>query len=202
MNSTAPKEYPEPVSLHAHAEDNLRFIRATMERSASFTAVPGWGQVGLGVLALVGAWVASMQATFDGWLVTWLSIALVGFVVGSLCLVVKARRVRQPIFGGAGKRFALGVLPPFVAGGLLTGALCWRGQADLLPGMWLLLYGVGVVTGGAFSTKVVPIMGIHFILLGAVAAFLPLSAGNWLLAAGFGGLQIIFGLIVAKRHGG
>jgi hypothetical protein len=79
----------------------------------------------------------------------------------------------------------------------------YQAQAiTVIPGMWLLLYGVGVVTGGAFSVRIVPIMGLCFMALGLLSFLAPVSWTNALLASGFGGLHIIFGLIIAKHHGG
>jgi hypothetical protein len=185
-----------------HAIENLRFIRETMERSASFTGVPGWGGVGMGVTALVAAWLAARQPTVGAWLTTWLMEAALAVVIGAWAVSVKARAANLPLLSGAARKFALSLSPPFVAGVLLTSALYHTGHTVLLPGLWLLLYGAGVVTGGAFSVPVVPVMGMCFMAVGAVALFSPASWGNVLLAAGFGGLQILFGIIIARRYGG
>jgi len=114
----------------------------------------------------------------------------------------KARRAETPLLTGPGRKFALSYSPPILVGVLLTVVLYRAGMTDALPGTWLLLYGTGVVTGGAFSVKAVPVMGLCFMLLGAVALFASASLGTYLMAAGFGGLHIIFGIIIARRHGG
>ncbi|MGH7537408.1 MAG: hypothetical protein ACREMF_02125 [Gemmatimonadales bacterium] len=190
-----------PQPLADRALDNLRYIRATMERAGSFTAVPGWGQVGVGATALVAAIVAARQPSSLNWLVTWLVEAIVALALGGWTMVRKARVVNDSLLTGPGRRFGLSFLPPVAVGGLLTVALYLGGEGALLPAVWLLLYGTGVVTGGAFSVPVVPVMGLGFLLLGAVALFVP-SLGNWLLAAGFGGLHIVFGFWIARRYGG
>src|SRR2546428_8623540 len=71
-----------PQPLRARALDNLRFIRQTMERAGSFTAVPGWGQVAVGTTALAAAFLAARQRTPELWLVTWLAEALVALTIG------------------------------------------------------------------------------------------------------------------------
>jgi len=191
-----------PRPLHDRALDNLRYIRQTMERAGSFTAVPGWGQVGVGVTALVAALLAARQPTPELWLATWLGEAVVALGIGGSTMVRKAFAVNDPLLSGPGRRAGLSFLPPMVVGGLLTVALFRAGLWHALPGTWLLLYGTGFVTGGAFSVRIVPVMGVCFMTVGAVALLGPATWGNWLMAAGFGGLHIVFGTIIARRHGG
>jgi hypothetical protein len=189
-------------ALHARAMDNLSFIRQTMERATAFTAVPGWGGVAMGVIALAATAIAATSSSPQEWTVTWLGASIAALTLGGWTMTRKARRGGTTVFSYSGRRFVLSYLPPLMVGALLTLALVRANLYTTLPGTWLLLYGTGVVTGGAFSVRVVPLMGICFMLLGAVALFGPPAWGGWLMAAGFGGLHIIFGLIIARRYGG
>lgn len=193
---------PETPTLHTDAMENLRFIRETMERSVSFTAVPGRGGVLIGITALMAAWVGSRQSTTQAWLTAWLAEALFALLIGGWAMGHKARAANVPLLSGPGRKFALSLSPPLLAGALLTVVLYHLGLVSILPGMWLLLYGAGVVTGGAFSVKIVPVMGLCFMLAGALALFCPASWGNGFMGAGFGGLHILFGIIIAWRYGG
>jgi hypothetical protein len=197
-----PTEPPGGPALHARAMDNLSFIRSTMERATAFTAVPGWGGVAMGVTALAATGLAWHRPRETEWLAIWLSASILAFAIGGWTMVMKARRAGTTVFSYSGRRFVLSYVPPLAVGVLLTIALVRAGLHSALPGTWLLLYGTGVVTGGAFSVRVVPIMGFCFMALGAIALLAPEAWGDWLLAAGFGALHIIFGLIIARRYGG
>ncbi len=205
MASISPlRRSPEhkPVALDARAMDNLRYIRETMEGAASFTAVPGWGGVIIGAEALAASVIASQQLTAERWLLTWVVAAAVAVLIGSAAMLRKARQADTSILSRPGRRFALSLLPPLVAGALLTVVLYRMGDIAILPGLWLILYGAGVVSGGAFSVRIVPAMGLVFMAIGALALFSPASWGNVYMAVGFGGMHLIFGSVIAWRHGG
>jgi hypothetical protein len=182
--------------------EQLRYIRDTIERASAFTAVPGWGGVVVGVTALGAAAVAAAQETADAWLVVWLAEAVLAGLVGSWAVIWKARRAGVPLLGGPGRRVAFSFAPPLMVGALLTVVL-WRAElTEILPGLWLTLYGTAVIAGGAFSIEIVPLMGLCFLVLGAVALFTPPAWGNAFMAAGFGGLHIVFGALIASKYGG
>jgi hypothetical protein len=191
----------EPVPIDRRAADNLRFIRDTMERAASFTAVPGWGGVAIGATAFAAGWLAigrPLQSQFH----IWLGEALVALAVAIVAVRAKSRRLSLSF--KAARRALLSFMPPLLAGAALTAVLC-RPNSNMLgivPGLWLLLYGAAVVTGGAFSVRIVPVMGLCFMLLGALALPAPAAWGNLFLMAGFGAIHIIFGIVIARRHGG
>jgi hypothetical protein len=192
-----PQAKNDPAAL-----EHLQVIRDTMERSSSFTAVPGRGFCVMGATALIAAPVALRQATADGWLAVWLGEALVAATIALVTMHYKAARLRTHMLSISGRRLFIGLLPALAAGGLLTIALMWSGPLRLIPGVWLVLYGVAVIQAGAFSVRVVPAMGAAFILLGAIALPLPWFWANVILAAGFGLLHIGFGFLIARRHGG
>jgi hypothetical protein len=182
--------------------DDLRFIREAMERASAFTAVPGLGGVVMGGTALVAAVVAARQPTDERWIAIWLAEAAVAALIGGWAMLRKARAAKLPLFVGPGRRFVLSLFPPMIAGAFLTVALYRGGQVDALPGLWLLMYGTAVMTGGAFSVRLIPILGLCFMLTGVGALLAPVSWGAWFMAGGFGGLHIVFGLIIARRYGG
>jgi hypothetical protein len=190
-----------------------------MSRTAAFTAVPGRGGVVMGLTALVAAAVAARQPTVSGWLGVWSGEALVGLTVAASAMAHKARGHRVPLLSGQGRKFLLGLLPPLLVGVALTvavyavevgaaGALSAPRDVAasvslrLLPGLWLMLYGAGVVSAGMFSVRLVPTMGALFLLAGALTLLAPAAWADAALAAGFGGLHVVFGLLIARRHGG
>lgn len=192
----------EPPALHARAMDNLKYIRETMERATAFTGISGWGQVAIGVTALAASFIAARQKSFKDWMMIWLVEELVALLIAGWSIDRKARASKMPLLSGPGRKVAFSLTPPIFAGGLLTIVLYRAGLTDAIPGLWLLLYGTGVITGGMFSVSVVPIMGLCFMALGAAACLAPPGFANWFMAAGFGGLHILFGIIIARKYGG
>ena len=190
------------VSINERALENLKYIRDTMERAGSFTAVPGWGGILMGVSALLTALVSGQLPSSHLWFASWLGEALLASAIGAWAMVQKAKAVKTPLLYGPGRKFALSLLPAVIAGAVLTAVLFEQGLFGLMPGVWLLLYGVAVMTGGAYSVRVVPVMGASIMALGAFALFSPFAWANWFMAAGFGGLQIIFGIVIARKYGG
>ncbi len=182
--------------------DNLAFIRDTMEAAGAFTAVSGWGMVAVGIIATIAAIIAAAQHSVLQSIYVWLVAAVLAPAVMLWAIVRKARRAHVPLLSGPGRKFVLSFSPPMLVGALLTIVLYRGGLAATIPGMWLLLYGTAVVTGGAFSVKVVPVMGFCFMLAGTFAVFTPQSWNDWIMAAAFGGLHIGFGIPIAWRHGG
>jgi hypothetical protein len=191
-----------PPALHAHAIDQLHFIRKTMERAGAFTAVPGWGGVLMGVSALATAFAAGVPRNRPDWLLVWLGDAVLAAAIGLAALARKARASGSSIAAAPTRRFALASLPPVAAGAVLTAVFAHHDLIVRLPGCWLLLYGVALTTGGALSVRVVPIMGLLFMALGVAAFVAPAEWGHLFMAAGFGGLQIGFGLVIARKYGG
>ena len=192
----------DPIPLSHRAMEDLRFIRRTMENGQAFTAVPGWGGVGMGLTALAAAAIAAGRATPEGWLGVWAAEAVVAAGVGAWAIERKARRVGLPVLSGTGRKVLLGFTPPALAGIVFTVALWQADTIRLISGAWLLLYGVAVVAGGTFSVRVVPLMGVCFMVLGALALIVFPDSGDVLMALGFGGLHLVFGAIIARRHGG
>ncbi len=196
------RESPESVALHDRAMDNLRYIRETMERAGSFTAISGWGVVAVGATALVAALFAANASTVAMWIAIWTVAAVVAMAIGAWSVARKARKAGLPLLSGPGRKMALSLSPALVAGAVLTTVLYGAQILQPLPGMWMLLYGAGMIAAGSYSVRIVPVMGLSFMLLGTAALLLPGSWGNAMMALSFGGLHLFFGFLIARRHGG
>ena len=191
-----------PVNLGDRAIDNLKYIRETMERSTSFTAVPGYGGMLMGVTALAAAHIANSQVYLRDSLITWLVEAALAFAIGLLAMWQKSKIAGQSLISAPAKKFALSFAPPIIVGVVTVLGLARYEYYYVLPAVCMLCYGAAVVCGGAFSVRVVPVMGWCFMALGAVAFALPTNYGNLMMAASFGLLHIIFGAVIARRYGG
>jgi hypothetical protein len=191
----------QPTELHEHAMDNLKYIRQTLERAGSFTAVPGKGGMLMGVVALLAARLAAGQPSAGGWLAIWTGAAIMALAIGIAGAALKSRRFQMPLFSGPGRKFIAGFTPAIVAGAVMTAVFYRAGISGFLPGVWLLLYGAAVLAGGSASVRIVPVMGACFMFVGTVARLLP-GWNDLMLPVGFGGLHLIFGTVIAVKYGG
>jgi hypothetical protein len=186
----------------ARAADHLQYIRDTMERAGSFTAVSGWGQALVGTIGLAAAALAMRVVEPALWLTIWLGVAVAGATIAAVAISRKANRLGIPMFSRPARRFALAFATPLAAGAVLTAVFYRDGLIQHLPGMWLLLFGTAVVSGGAMSVRLVPTMGFCFMAVAIAAVLVPAAWGDLLMGVGFGGLNIVFGVLIAVKHGG
>jgi hypothetical protein len=191
-----------PPEMQARAMDNLRFIRETMEAAGTFTAVSGWGQVVIGLTAILAALLASRQTVPVEWVLVWAAEAILALLISVWFMYSKAKLASLPLLTSSARKLLFSFTPVFAVGMVMTFAFIKRGMYPLLPGVWMLLYGTAVVAAGAFSVRIVPVMGAAFIVMGAVALVAPAAWSTGLMILGFGALHILFGLVIARRHGG
>lgn len=192
-----------PDSIHERALADLRYIRSAVETAGAFTAVSGVGGVAMGVVGLAATAVAATETGApQRWLTIWLTAAVVATITGMIAMVMKTRRAGASLLSGPMRRFALAFFPAIGAGAILTFALIARADFDLLPPLWLLLYGVAVSAGGALSVRVVPFMGLALLLTGIAAFFVSFQTANLLLGLGFGVVHVAGGIVIMRRYGG
>jgi len=192
-------------NLQDRAADNLRFIRDTMARAGAFTSVSGLGMIAAGTIGLAASIAASpvlLVANEPRFLGTWIAAAALAGTLSWIAIRRKAARAGQSMMDGPARRFGLAFMPALLAGAVLTAAFVMLGQARLLPGTWLSIYGAAVMAGGALSVRPVPVLGFGFLILGAVCFALAPQMQGYILAAGFGGLHLLFGYHIARHHGG
>jgi hypothetical protein len=202
MPRVLPFRRSETPAIHTRAMDDLKFIRETMEAAATFTAVSGWGTVCIGVTALLATALSTTTESVTRWVFIWLFEAALSVGISVYAMARKARAAKVPLWSEPARKIVFSFAPPLALGALLTLVCYERGLFELLPGLWMLLYGVGVIAAGTFSVRIVPVMGLAFMLVGAFTLFAPLPWARVLMAVAFGGLHLLFGTLIARRHGG
>ncbi|MFB3105715.1 MAG: hypothetical protein ACE1ZA_12450 [Pseudomonadales bacterium] len=199
--------YPTmPVELNREAEGNLRYIRQAMERAEQVSAVSGLGGIGMGGVAIVGSiYAATVWQSEDDLrqqLLIWLVTAVFAITIGLIAAYFKSRSLERTLLNDPARRFALCLAPNLLAGAVLTGVLWSTPQHTLVPAIWLLSYGCGVLSAGTYAVRPVMLMGGCFVVAGVLAFVLTPAWLNVYLGTVFGGLHIIFGWWVFRRYGG
>lgn len=189
------------LDLQQRAEHDLRFIRSAMARAEGMSSVSGLGGIWMGGVALVAAVLADARPTLPEQLLIWIGAAAVAVPLGTLACWRKGRRGGLFIHWDPVRRFLLCLVPTIAVAAVLTLRL-WSSEPTLIPAIWLMLYGCGVLAAGTYAVGAVVALGAAFIGLGVASLLLDPAWSNTVLAAGFGGLHIGFGFWVYRRHGG
>jgi hypothetical protein len=190
------------VALESHALGTLNYIRASIEAAGSF-AVPGSAGVAMGAAGVLATMVASIPQVAPHWLPVWLLAAMVAACSGVI-LVARQPARGSTLYSGPARKFVLSLCPALLAGAVLTVVLYQSAHIQLIPGMWLLLYGCAVLSASMMSTaSIVPLiatMGGLFIVLALVAFRVPPGWHNFVLGVGFGALHLAFGVAIGRKR--
>jgi hypothetical protein len=201
FRETAPMPQAKIVNLDMHAIATLRHIRAAMDGAGS-VAIPGSAGIAMGVIGLAAGGLSLLPNFASHWLLIWLVAAPIASMVGALLLTRSGSIATFAATGTPGRKLAFGLLPSLFAGAVMTAVLCKIARIDAIPGTWLLLYGCALVSASVSTTVIVAWMGVYFAGLGVLALASPVTFHVPLLTAGFGGLHIVFGILIARdAHG-
>ncbi|HEY7886753.1 MAG TPA: hypothetical protein VIC29_00800 [Steroidobacteraceae bacterium] len=189
------------VAMDSHALGTLNYIRASIDAAGAF-AVPGTAGIAMGLVGVAAAGVASIPALAAHWLIIWLVAATVGAGVGVILVARHRSGIGLPLYRGPARRFVLCLCPALLAGGVLTAVLYQAGEAQLLPGVWLLLYGCAVLSAALMTApammRLIGTMGGLFVVCGALAFEISPRWHNVLLGGGFGLLHLVFGYLIGR----
>jgi hypothetical protein len=152
------------------------------------------------VIALLTAALSSAPGLSDYWLEIWLAASLLGAGVGGTLVVRESSLRSLRLIGTPLRKFVLSLTPCLFAAVIMTAVHWASGNLHAIPGTWLLLYGCALIAASAATTRTIGILGGCFALLGIIALLLPQSLQILLLAAGFGGLHIVFGFVIGRAN--
>ncbi len=194
-----------PIPIESRALGTLAFIRTSIESSGSM-AVPGMAGILMGIVGIAATIAASLPRGAPHWLEIWLVAAIAALLLGGAAMARNSARQGHARYLGPVRKFLLCLCPALFAGAAITSVLWIAGTIDLIPGVWLLLYGCAVLSAStvtvARTMRLLGIMGVLFMLLGLLAFTTPAGVHTLILGAGFGALHTIFGILIGRvGHG-
>ena len=189
---------PNTVALDSHALGTLQYIRASID-AAGLLAVPGSAGIAMGAVGICAALLAALKPLASHWLQVWLLAGLVAIGFGTSLMIHQVVSRGTVLYRGPLRRFLMCLCPPLLVGAVLTWQLWLHAQAALIPGVWLLMYGCAVMAASTLTRRALAVMGALLALLGVVALQVPVSYQNAVLGVGFGGLHLLFGILIGGR---
>ena len=173
------------------AEQTLSVIRTLMERGTRYTNVSGNAGVAAGLLTLFGC--ALRVWAHTPFMNTWMGVLIAAGGATVYFTADMARANGEPLWTRQAKTVVLALMPAFVSALVLTVVLDRVGQQALLPGVWMLLWGVGSLSMGFFTPRIMWILGLTFMGVGTATLLLPPVADAWSMGLTFGAIHLIYG---------
>lgn len=186
------------VALDTHALGTLQYIRASID-AAGLLAVPGSAGIAMGAVGILTALLVSFKAVAVHWLLIWLIAGLVAIAFGTALMVHQVVTRGTALYRGPLRKFLMCLCPPLLVGAVLTWQLWLRAEFNLIPGVWLLMYGCAVMAASTLTRRALAVMGALLVLLGLAALQVPENFQNTVLGVGFGGLHLLFGILIGGK---
>jgi len=192
--------------MKSNTED-LKTIRQMMEKSTKFLSLNGLSLVFAGIIALIGGWYANdilnckceIEILIPHLLIT--AIVVLTLAVGVITFFCwrKSKKNHQSLFNSVTRRAAYNLLVPLAAGGAFSLILLMRGYIAIIAAAMLIFYGLGLINASKYTFREIHFLGICEVIVGLLAAIFPYH-GILFWSIGFGGLHIIFGLIMYFKY--
>ncbi len=186
------------VALDTHALGTLQYIRASID-AAGLLAVPGSAGIAMGAVGVLTALLVSLKPLAEHWLQIWLVAGLVAIAFGTALMVHQVLARGTALYRGPLRKFLMCLCPPLLVGAVLTWQLWLRADFTLIPGIWLLMYGCAVMAASTLTRRALAVMGALLAVLGVIALRVPVNFQNAVLGLGFGGLHLLFGILIGGR---
>jgi hypothetical protein len=169
----------------------------------------GYRSATIGFTGLVGVTAAILQASLlprpaervEAYLALWFGAAAINLAVVGVEIWSRARMAEMD-FARRTTMFAVGqFLPALLVGGLLTLVIVTRANTSvwMLPGLWALVFSLGVFASCRLLPRAVAIVGAWYLVCGVLA--LAWGQGEaalspWIMGVAFGGGQILNAIIL------
>jgi len=186
------------VALDSHALGTLQYIRASID-AAGLLAVPGSAGIAMGAVGVLAALLVALKVVAVPWLEIWLIAGLVAVAAGTALMVYQVGSRGTALYRGPLRKFLMCLCPPLLVGAVLTWQLWLHGQSTLIPGVWLLMYGCAVMAASTLTRRALAVMGALLAVLGVIALQVPVIDQNAVLGVGFGGLHLLFGILIGGK---
>ena len=189
------------------AEHTLETIRTLMDRSQRYEHLSGYSGLLAGGTALLGCAALGFNLLPFGprldFAVVWSTVFAVAFAGHLVITFGRARQRGEPVWSRQARTVLLAVLPSLGASVAITVLMGRLDRLDLLPALWLLLYGCGALATSFFAPRSIAWLGATCLTMGIISLVVLSGHAIMTMALGFGATHIAFGvsvLVAEKRE--